>query len=35
MFLCNPRIHFTLVREPFDDDQDADCEDVGLAFVSN
>ena len=34
MFLCNPRIRFTLVSEPPEDDQDADCEDVGLAFVS-
>ena len=34
MFLCNPRIRFTLVSEPPEYDQDMECEDVGLAFVS-
>ena len=28
------RICFTLVSEPPEDQQDADCEDVGMAFVS-
>jgi len=28
------RVRFTLVSEPPEDDQDADCEDVGVAFVN-
>jgi len=28
------RIRFTLVSEPPEDDQDGDCEDVGVAFVN-
>ncbi|XP_076449555.1 protein fantom-like isoform X2 [Babylonia areolata] len=28
------RIRFTVVSEPLEDDQDADCEDVGVAYVS-
>lgn len=28
------RIRFTVVSEPPDDDMDAECEDIGVAFVS-
>lgn len=31
-FVC--RIRFTVVSEPPDDDMDAECEDIGVAFVS-
>lgn len=32
--VCICRIRFTVVSEPPDDDMDAECEDIGVAFVS-